>query len=107
MPTVLVVDDDATVREVVVTYLEQAGYDTLVAPDGPNALVAARSQPDLVVLDVMLPGFDGFEVCRRLREERPELPIIMLTALGRKKIALPDSAQGQMTISPSRSLHVN
>jgi len=85
MPTVLVVDDDATVREVVVTYLEQAGYDTLVAPDGPNALVAARSQPDLVVLDVMLPGFDGFEVCRRLREERPELPIIMLTALGEEE----------------------
>lgn len=63
-------------------YLQQAGHDTLEAPDGPNAVVAAREQPDLVVLDVMLPGFDGFEVCRRLREVRPDLPIIMLTALG-------------------------
>lgn len=85
MSTVLVVDDDPTVREVVVTYLEQAGYRTLVAPDGPNAMVAAQSDPDLVVLDVMLPGFDGFEVCRRLRDERPELPIIMLTALGEEE----------------------
>ena len=85
MATVLVVDDDPTVREVVVAYLQQAGHTTLEAPDGPNAIVAAREQPDLVVLDVMLPGFDGFEVCRRLREERPDLPIIMLTALGEEE----------------------
>ena len=82
MPTILVVDDDPTVREVVVAYLRQAGYETLEAPDGPNSVVAAQAKPDLVVLDVMLPGFDGFEVCRRLRSERPSLPIIMLTALG-------------------------
>lgn len=85
MATVLVVDDDPTVREVVVAYLQQAGHETLEAPDGPNAMVAARSAPDLVVLDVMLPGFDGFEVCRRLRDERPEVPIIMLTALGEEE----------------------
>ncbi len=85
MATVLVVDDDPTVREVVVAYLQQAGHDTLEAPDGPNAIVAARALPDLVVLDVMLPGFDGFEVCRRLREERPDVPIIMLTALGEEE----------------------
>lgn len=85
MATVLVVDDDPTVREVVVAYLQQAGHSTLEAPDGPNAMVAARHQPDLVVVDVMLPGFDGFEVCRRLREERPDLPIIMLTALGEEE----------------------
>ena len=85
MPTILVVDDDPTVREVVVAYLQQAGHETLEAPDGPNAIVAARAEPDLVVLDVMLPGFDGFEVCRRLRAERPALPIVMLTALGEEE----------------------
>jgi two-component system response regulator ResD len=85
VPTILVVDDDPTVREVVVTYLQQAGYETLEAPDGPNAMVAARAEPDLVVLDVMLPGFDGFEVSRRLRSERPDLPIVMLTALGEEE----------------------
>ncbi|MBI1352580.1 MAG: response regulator [Actinomycetales bacterium] len=85
MATVLVVDDDPTVREVVVAYLQQAGYATLEAPDGPNAIVAAREAPDLVVLDVMLPGFDGFEVCRRLRVDRPDVPIIMLTALGEEE----------------------
>jgi two-component system, OmpR family, response regulator ResD len=83
--TILVVDDDPTVREVVVAYLQQAGHETLEAPDGPNAIVAAKSEPDLVVLDVMLPGFDGFEVCRRLRTARPDLPIVMLTALGEEE----------------------
>ena len=85
MATILVVDDDPTVREVVVAYLQQAGHETLEAPDGPNAVIAAQSDPDLVVLDVMLPGFDGLEVCRRIRAERPDLPIIMLTALGEEE----------------------
>ena len=83
--TILVVDDDPTVREVVVAYLQQAGHATLEAPDGPNAVIAAQSEPDLVVLDVMLPGIDGLEVCRRIRAERPDLPIIMLTALGEEE----------------------
>ncbi len=85
MSTILVVDDDPTVREVVIAYLQQAGHETLEAPDGPNAIVAAKAGPDLVVLDVMLPGFDGFEVCRRLRADRPDLPIVMLTALGEEE----------------------
>jgi DNA-binding response OmpR family regulator len=85
MATVLVVDDDPTVREVVVTYLQQAGHETLEAPDGPNAVKAAATGPDLIVLDVMLPGFDGFEVCRRVRSEHPDVPIIMLTALGEEE----------------------
>jgi len=83
--TILVVDDDPTVREVVVAYLRQAGHETIEAPDGPNAVIAAQSGPDLVVLDVMLPGFDGLEVCRRIRAERPDLPVIMLTALGEEE----------------------
>ncbi len=80
---VLVVDDDPTVAEVVVRYLEHAGLAATHAADGPSALAAAAAQtPDLVVLDLMLPGIDGLEVCRRLRERHPDLPVVMLTARG-------------------------
>jgi DNA-binding response OmpR family regulator len=80
---VLVVDDDATVADVVVAYLERAGIETARATDGPAALDAAEASAlDAVVLDLMLPGLDGIEVCRRLRSARPTLPVIMLTALG-------------------------
>jgi len=76
-----VVDDDATVTEVVAAYLERAGFTTDVAHDGPAALAAAAADPpDLAVLDLMLPGFDGLEVCQRLRLARAGLPVIMLTA---------------------------
>jgi DNA-binding response OmpR family regulator len=81
---VLVVDDEPTVREVVSRYLELGGYRVLVAADGQAALELALSTqgpPDLVVLDLMLPGMDGLEVCRRLREVAP-VPIVMLTARG-------------------------
>lgn len=94
MATILVVDDDPTVREVVVAYLQQAGHETLEAPDGPNAVIAARADPDLVVLDVMLPGFDGLEVCRRLRADRPDLPIVMLTALGEEEDRIAGLGEG-------------
>jgi DNA-binding response OmpR family regulator len=81
-PHVLVVEDDLTVAEVVLTYLRRAGYEVEHAPDGQVALdAAARARPDLVILDLMLPGIDGLEVCRRLRETGP-IPVIMLTALG-------------------------
>ncbi|MFJ7996116.1 response regulator transcription factor [Streptomyces sp. NPDC096310] len=79
---VLVVDDDPTVSEVVAGYLDRAGYVVDRAADGPSALTrAAAHRPDLVVLDLMLPGMDGLEVCRRLRGHRP-VPVIMLTARG-------------------------
>jgi DNA-binding response OmpR family regulator len=79
---ILVVDDDPTVSDVVRRYLERAGYDVVLAA-GPAALGAyGREEPDLVVLDLMLPGMDGLEVCRRLRDSSTEVPIIMLTALG-------------------------
>jgi two-component system, OmpR family, response regulator ResD len=82
MARVLVVDDDRTVAEVVGRYLERAGHEVALVHDGPAALEhAAARQPDLVVLDVMLPGIDGIEVCRRLRE-RSDVPVVMLTALG-------------------------
>jgi two-component system response regulator ResD len=82
--TVLVVEDEPTIAEVVSRYLERAGYLTQVAADGQEALaVAGERWPDLVVLDLMLPRVDGLEVMRRLRErDRGRLPIILLTAKG-------------------------
>jgi DNA-binding response OmpR family regulator len=80
---ILVVDDDPTVSDVVRRYLERAGYEVTLAGDGPAALAAfARKQPALVVLDLMLPGIDGLEVCRRMRTRADGVPIVMLTALG-------------------------
>lgn len=77
------VDDDPTVSDVVRRYLEQAGCRVRLVGDGSAALAAvAAEQPDLVLLDLMMPGIDGLEVCRRLRRDRPDLPIVMLTALG-------------------------
>ncbi len=82
MKRVLVVDDDPTVSEVVAGYLGRAGFAVTVAGDGPTAVALASARPpDLMVLDLMLPGMDGLEVCRRVREGGP-LPVIMLTARG-------------------------
>jgi DNA-binding response OmpR family regulator len=79
-PTILVVDDEPSIREVVSIYLERAGYHVVVADDGQAALEALERQPpDLVVLDLMLPEVDGLEITRRLRAEG-DTPIIMLTA---------------------------
>ena len=82
MTTVLVVDDEPIVREVVVRYLEREGYRTLEAADGDRAreLVEHR-ELHLVVLDLMLPGTDGLALCRWIRS-RSDLPVIMLTARG-------------------------
>ncbi|MDT5027430.1 MAG: hypothetical protein QOE61_3856 [Micromonosporaceae bacterium] len=80
---VLVVDDDPTVSDVVRRYLERADFQVTLAADGFAALKAVgQRRPDLVVLDLMLPGLDGLEVCRRLRDDDPNLPVVMLTALG-------------------------
>jgi DNA-binding response OmpR family regulator len=82
MTTVLVVDDEPTIREIVAGYLERDGYRTLEAADGNRAReLLERDPPDLVVLDVMLPGTDGLELCRWIRS-RSRLPVIMLTARG-------------------------
>ena len=80
MKTVLVVDDAPNIVELLRLYLEQAGYATIAATDGPMAVeLHRRYRPDLVILDVMLPGLDGFEVCRAIRREA-DTPILMLTA---------------------------
>ncbi|HSZ69359.1 MAG TPA: response regulator transcription factor [Solirubrobacteraceae bacterium] len=97
--SVLVVDDEPTIGEVLARYLQRAGYDTRVAGDGPQALaLSAQRAPDLVVLDIMLPGIDGLEVMRRLHERAGETTcsapagapvhaaprVILLTARGRE-----------------------
>jgi DNA-binding response OmpR family regulator len=77
---ILVVEDEPTLADAVLARLNAAGFDTAYAATGPAAVAAARDEePDALVLDVMLPGFDGLEVCRRLQAERP-VPVLMLTA---------------------------
>ena len=79
-PTILVVDDEPSIREVVSIYLRRAGYEVVVASDGQAALTVLEQQPpDLVVLDLMLPKVDGLDIARRLLAEG-DIPIIMLTA---------------------------
>ena len=83
--SILVVDDEPTIAEVVCRYLQRAGYETRSAADGQRALqLAEEERPDLVVLDLMLPGIDGLEVMRRLRRlyERERSSVILLTAKG-------------------------
>lgn len=81
MPRILVVEDEPNIVELVQLYLTNEGYEVLAAHDGREAIRLVRSEkPDLVVLDLMLPEVDGFEVCRRLRQGGNDLPIIMLTA---------------------------
>lgn len=93
---VLVVDDEPTIVEIVGRYLERAGYEAAGAADGFEALEAVAAQrPDLVVLDLMLPGIDGIEVMRRLRElSGPPLAVILLTARGEESDRLVGLRQG-------------
>jgi DNA-binding response OmpR family regulator len=83
---VLLVEDDATVRDVVTRYLGEAGYEVTQAADGRAGLQSAQDRvPDVVVLDLMLPGMHGLDVCRALRAAHGRLPILMLTALGEER----------------------
>lgn len=80
MATILVADDEREILELLTDYLEAEGYTVLGAPDGTTALDLARSQPvDCLILDVMMPGLNGFEVCKQLRESQ-DLPILFLSA---------------------------
>ena len=84
MKTVLVVDDEPTIRTLVNAILEGSGVRTLEAADGPEALeMARRHQPDLVLLDVVMPRMDGFTVCQRIKAEKSmaRAPVLLLTAL--------------------------
>jgi len=80
-PRVWVIDDDSELRKLLDEYLSTQGFDVRALPDARDLQRRlARERPDLLVLDVMLPGADGLEVCRALREARDDIPIIMLTA---------------------------
>src|SRR5690242_12447576 len=81
---VLVVEDEPTIADVIARYLDRGGYRTAIARDGPAAVQLAHElRPALVVLDLMLPGFDGFEVMKRIRNgERGDTAVILLTARG-------------------------
>jgi two-component system phosphate regulon response regulator OmpR len=80
---ILVVDDDARIRDLLKRYLTQEGFDVLVAEDGKSLnRVMMRETPDLIVLDLMMPGEDGLAICRRLRAANDLTPVIMLTAKG-------------------------
>jgi DNA-binding response OmpR family regulator len=82
MPRVLLIDDDKRLHELLTTYLEQNGFNVTGASDGQRGLSALDAEPfDIVLLDVMMPGMDGLEVCRRIRA-KSRVPILMLTAKG-------------------------
>lgn len=83
MPTILVADDDANIRELVCLFLRNDGFTTVEAVDGKQALAVYQETPvDLVVLDIMMPVMDGWALCRELRRLNAELPLLMLTARG-------------------------
>lgn len=81
MTTILLVEDDIALAELIASYLQRFEYSVATVHRGDHALDAVRHiKPDLVVLDLMLPGLDGLHVCRQIREDLPDLPVIMLTA---------------------------
>ena len=83
--TILVVEDDRPILNLIVSYLENDGYTVYTAIDGESALKQVRSvRPDLIVLDVMLPGVDGLEVCRRVQQEC-DVYVLMLTARAKRR----------------------
>ncbi len=83
MTRLLLIDDDARLHELLTSYLEQNGFSVTGAPDGPRGLaLLAQGAFDAVLLDLSLPGMDGLDVCRRIREKSPTLPVVMLTARG-------------------------
>lgn len=93
--TILVIEDDTTIRETLKFSLKAAGFDVLTASDGQDGLDTAIEQtPDLVLLDLMLPRLSGFEVCKRVRAQGSNVPILMLTALDQEKDKLDGFAAG-------------
>ena len=85
MKTILIIEDETDLAELIAFNMEKEGYRSLIAPDGPSGLDAARqNSPDLILLDLMLPGMSGMEICKVLksREKTARIPIIMLTAKG-------------------------
>jgi len=83
MARIVVADDDAHIRELIGVYLQNEGFEVKEAGDGEAALEAVKTtQVDLVILDIMMPGMDGWELCSKLRAEYPDLPLLMISAKG-------------------------
>ena len=81
MHKILIVDDEKNIADIIVYNIKKEGYETIQAHDGEEGLALALSEsPDLILLDIMMPKFDGFEVCQRIRKTNSQVPIIMLTA---------------------------
>jgi DNA-binding response OmpR family regulator len=97
LATILWIDDDQLLLSFCCDALRQQGYRTLVASDGPSGIETAKAErPDLIILDVLMPGMDGIEVCRKLRRlpETRQTPIILLTAFHSPKLSLKGRAAG-------------
>ncbi len=103
---VLIVEDTETIRLVIRTRLANAYYHVIEAASGEEAIrLAATESPDLVLLDVMLPGIDGFEVCRRLKDSpaTAHIPVVIVTALDNRADRVKGLEMGADDFSPSRS----
>jgi DNA-binding response OmpR family regulator len=101
MPTLLLVDDETAITDNLAAFLRRAGFEVTVAHDGPSALDRIRARvPDLVVLDVLLPGLDGRAVLRRVREGHGKVPIILLTQVG-------ESAERAMALEEGADDYLN
>lgn len=95
MTKILVIEDDTTIRDMLIFSLSQEGFDVLSAKDGESGLTLANENcPDLVILDLMLPKMDGFTLCRRIRENNEVVPILMVTALDSEKDILKGFGSG-------------
>ena len=91
MPKIMIVDDDPNIRELVCVLLKDAGFEAREAKDGRDALQRMTDEnPDLAIVDLMMPNMDGYELCRKLRQYYEDLPVLMLTA----KADLPSKAKG-------------
>jgi putative two-component system response regulator len=104
LPKILVVDDHTVSRQTAVALLEVESYEVLQADSGPAALEQVmRSQPDLILLDVMMPGMDGFEVCRQLKQDEQTrlIPVIFITALSDQRSRIQGIEAGEMTFLPN------
>jgi len=103
-PKILVVEDDAALREALTDTLELAGHRVVAAPDGETALVIlGRETVDLVLSDVQMPGIDGHELLRRSKIVKPGIPFVLMTAYGQIERAVAAMRGGRRTIWPSRS----
>ncbi|QJD83341.1 response regulator transcription factor [Cohnella herbarum] len=83
MTSILIVDDDSNIRKLISLYLRNEGFDTIEAGDGVQALISMERQPaDLIIIDIMMPNMDGWELCKAIRSRFPEAPFMMVTAQG-------------------------